>query len=139
MKDIEKLRKAPHMSVRMYMIREIGEKHGISLEYIFGLFDYYNKKNSGRWFWQKAKFTGALKDAFDRFNKMMDELVRSIKKDSEEVAEAKKEGAEDALTDLVEKMERNLELNRDQDKTYISSHIDQNLTALINESLAVFK
>lgn len=139
MNDIEKLRRAPYMSVRMYLIRELGEKYGVTLEYIFGLFDYYNKKNSGRWFWQKAKLSGTLKDSFDSFNVMMDDLVRSVKKGEVAVIPAKTLEAEARLKDLIEKMERSLEINRDQDSTYISSHIDENLRELIRESLKAFK
>lgn len=139
MDDLEKLKKAPYMSIRMYLIKQMGEKYGISLEYIFGLFDYYNKKNSGKWFWQKAKLTGTLKDSFDKFNAVMDDLVRSVKRESAEVVTAKMENAQATLQELIEKMERSLEVNRDEDRTYISSHIDNNLRTLIDDSLKAFR
>ena len=66
--DFVKLKRLPYISKRMFIIENICKKRYVDLEYLFGLFNLYNKRNSGRWFWQKASFTGALKDAYDNFN-----------------------------------------------------------------------
>ncbi|GAI69834.1 unnamed protein product, partial [marine sediment metagenome] len=67
MEDFKKLNRLPYITKRMYIIKNICELKKVDLEYLFGLFNLYNKKNSGKWFWQKATFTGMLKDAYDNF------------------------------------------------------------------------
>ncbi len=133
--DYQKLRKAPYMSKRMYVIKTLCQSKDLSLEYLFGLFNHYNTKNSGKWFWQKAAFTGALKDSYENFNKSVDQSVKEMKgKDEKEFYEEIK-ALEPSLEDLLAKMEMNLGIQRDVDKTFIEGQIDKNLKSLIKDGL----
>ena len=135
MVEFKKIYKLPYISKRMYIIRRICRKWSIDLEYLFGLFNLYNTKNGGRWFWQKATFTGPLKKAFDNFNSTVERIVKDLKdadekKTTEQVAAATKE-----LDLLLTGMEVNCEVNRDNDSSYIIGQLDKNLEALIKDSL----
>lgn len=127
------------MSKRMYVIENICKERGVDLEYLFGLFNLYNKKNSGRWFWQKATFTGGLKDAYDGFNKAVDNIVKQIKKiDEAELSSMIRDEAE-PLDKLLTGIEVNCEVNRDNDAEYVRGFLDDNLRSLINDSMKPFK
>src|SRR5665811_1502871 len=79
MADINKLKKASYMSKRMYILKEDCEILGLDLDYLFGLFNYYNNQNKGRWFWQKAAFAGPIKVVYENFNKSIDKFVKELK------------------------------------------------------------
>lgn len=133
--NIEKLRKASQMSKRMYIIKNLSEDLGFDLEYLFCLLNMYNVKNSGRWFWQKANFTGALKDSFDKFNFNIDKLIREIKNYSDDVLVSKIESLKPLLEELIIKLETSLNVEREQDHSTVCSYMDLNLKQLIKDSL----
>ncbi len=135
MADITKLKKAPYMSKRMVILKDSCETLGIRLEYLFGLFNYYNEKNKGRWFWQKANFSGALKDSYDNFNKSVDKFIKELKSADEAIYDAKISSLSDELNDLMTKMELSLNVNRDLDMAMVIGYLDNNLRALINDGL----
>ena len=132
---IEKLKRMSSMSRRMAVIKNIGENKNTDVEYVFGLLNLYNKKNSGKWFWQKAVFTGNTKDAFDKFNATVDEIIKSLKSENEESVLKRISAAGDILEDLLTKLEMNLGVDRENDKIYVKGHLDDNFKALIAGSL----
>jgi len=133
--DFTKLRRMSSMSRRMAVIKNIGENKNTDVEYLFGLLNLYNKKNSGRWFWQKAGFTGALKDAFDKFNTTVDEIIKSLKSENEEDVLKRITVAGDILENLLTKLEMNLVVDRENDEAYVKGYLDDNFKALIAGSL----
>ena len=133
--DIKKLKRMSSMSRRMVVIKNIGENKNTDIEYLFGLLNLYNKKSSGRWFWQKAVFAGTLKDAFDKFNVTVDEIIKSLKSENEESVLKRMSAAGDILEDLLTKLEMNLGVDRENDKIYVKGYLDDNFKALIAGSL----
>ena len=133
--DFKKLRRMSSMSRRMAVIKNIGENKNTDIEYLFGLLNLYNKKNSGKWFWQKAVFTGNIKDAFDKFNATVDEIVKSLKSENEECVLKRIKAAAGILENLLAKLEMNLGVDRENDKTYVKGYLDDNFKALIAGSL----
>jgi len=129
--DFKKLRRVSPMSRRMFIIKNIGENRNVEVEYLFGLLNLYNKKNRGRWFWQKATFTGAIKDVFDKFNSTVDEIIKELKLEDEEYTLKKIRAAGNVLEDLLSKLEMNLDVDRENDKSYVKGYLDDNLRALI--------
>ena len=133
--EFKKLYKLPYISKRMYIIKRICRQWSVDVEYLFGLFNLYNNKNGGKWFWQKASFTGTLKKAFDNFNSTVEKIVKDLKyvdekKTAEQITAATKE-----LDLLLTGIEVNCEVNRDTDSSYVKGHLDKNLEALIKDSL----
>jgi len=135
MADLDKLKRASYMAKRMYMLKEGCESLGLSLEYLFGLFNYYNNKNKGRWFWQKATFTGAAKDSYDNFNKTVDKYIKEIKNSSEETYKENIKSLSLLLDDLMKKLEMNLNVDRQNDVSFIEGNMDDNLKSLIRDGL----
>lgn len=133
--DIKKLRRAPYMAQRMFIIKNICNSRNVGVEYLFGLFNLYNKKNSGRWFWQKATFTGALKEAFDKFNSDIDGIIKELKIEDEEYIMKRINITGNAFDNLVTKLEMNLDVDRENDRLYVEGYLDNNLRALIRDSL----
>jgi hypothetical protein len=133
--DMIKLKKAPYMSKRMYILKDSCEYLDLSLEYLFGLFNYYNQKNKGRWFWQKATFTGAIKDSYDNFNKSIELFIKEFKNVNESYYDEKIKSLANLLEDLIRKMELNLNVNRETDIPFIEGYLDNNLKSLINDGL----
>ena len=137
--DFDRIKKLPYMSKRMYVIEQICRTRTIDLEYLFGLFNLYNQKNSGRWFWQKASFTGGLKDAYDGFNKLVEGIVKKMNKTGEAGFDAMIGDSTEALDKLLTGMEVSCEVNRDNDFNYVKGLLDDNLKGLINDSMKPFK
>jgi hypothetical protein len=135
MLDLIKLRKVPAISKRMYLIKEMCESVGIDIEYLFGLFNMYNEKNKGRWFWQKASFAGHLKDTFDKFNNFMDKFVSKIKSYSDDDILRNYEDGKNLLCDLLKDLEATLAVDRNIDSSSIKGYLDNNLRNLIQDSL----
>jgi len=133
--DYARLRKAPYISKRMYIIKAICEQNNVDLEYLFGLFNLYNQKNRGRWFWQKATFAGALKDHYEQFNQTADRIAKEIKVDDEQKTMAKVCQASELLDKLMQRMEMNLEVDRAMDRGYVRGFLDTNLKSLIDDGL----
>ncbi len=139
MTDFTNLKKLPYMTKRMFIIENICKKRGVDLQYLFGLFNLYNNRNSGRWFWQKASFTGPLKTAYDDFNKKVESIVKDLKLGDQEKTVAQIEDAAEPLDKLLTSMEIQCEINRDYDSEHVKGFLDDNLRALINDSLKPFK
>ena len=133
--DFEKLNKLPYITKRMYMIKDICEFKKVDLEYLFGLFNLYNRKNSGRWFWQKATFTGMLKDAYDNFNAAVDETVKDLKQADEKKTKEQIKSASKIFDKLIVGLEMNCNVNRENDFINVKEFLDKNLKRLINDSL----
>jgi len=123
----------------MFIIENICKKRGVDLQYLFGLFNLYNNRNSGRWFWQKVSFTGPLKTAYDDFNKKVESIVKDLKLGDQEKTLAQIEDAAEPLDKLLTSMEIQCEINRDYDSEHVKGFLDDNLRALINDSLKPFK
>jgi hypothetical protein len=133
--EYKRLKRAPYMSKRMYIIKTLCQNKDLSIEYLFGLFNYYNTKNRGRWFWQRASFTGSLKDSYDKFNKSVDMAVKEIKTKDEQEFYKKVNSLDLELEDLMVKMEMHVGVQRDEDKSFIEGQMDNNLRALIKDGL----
>ena len=130
-----KLYKLPYVSKRMYIIRRICHQKSVDLEYLFGLFNLYNKNNSGKWFWQKASFTGPLKKFFDDFDSIVDRIVKGLKQIDEKKTDEQIAAAAQDLEKLMNGMELNCEVNRENDASYIREQLDNNMQLLIKDSL----
>lgn len=137
--DYDRLKRLSYMSKRMFIIDSICKKRSVDLEYLFGLFNLYNKNNSGRWFWQKANFSGPLKKVYDDFNKIVDNIAKTIKKIDETEFLSRIEEAAEPLDKLLAGLEMNCEVNRDNDKEHVKGFLDDNLKSLINDSMKPFK
>lgn len=133
--DFKKLNRLPYITKRMYIIKNICRLRGIDLEYLFGLLNLYNKKNSGKWFWQKATFTGGLKDAYENFNETVDNIVKDLKQADEKKTTKQIESASDVLDKLLGGIETNCNVDRKSDFDYVKGFLGKNLKALINDSL----
>jgi hypothetical protein len=131
----EDIKRLSYMSKRMYVIESICKTRSIDLEYLFGLFNLYNQKNSGRWFWQKASFTGTLKNAYDGFNKRVDDIVKQMKKTGEAGFDAMIRDSSELLDKLLTGLEVSCEVNRETDFDHVKSFLDNNLRGLIDDSL----
>ncbi|MCJ7666187.1 MAG: hypothetical protein MUO59_05565 [Actinobacteria bacterium] len=139
MTDFSNLKRLPYVSKRMFIIENICMKRCVDLEYLFGLLNLYNRKNSGKWFWQKASFTGSLKTAYDDFNKKVDSIVKDLKSGDQEKILAWIEDAVEPLDRLLTNMEASCEIKRDNDSEYVKGFLDDNLRALIKDSMKPFK
>jgi len=137
--DFDRIKRLSYMSKRMYVIESICKKRSVDLEYLFGLFNLYNKKNSGRWFWQKATFTGGLKNAYEVFNKMVEDIVKKMKGTNEAGFDAMIQESAEPLDKLLTGIEVSCEVNRDNDFEHVRGFLDDNLKGLINDSLKPFR
>ena len=137
--DFDSIKRLSYMSKRMYVIEEICKTRTVDLEYLFGLFNLYNQKNSGRWFWQKATFTGPLKNAYDGFNKMVEDIVKKMKSSDEAGFNIMIKESSESLDKLLTGMEVSCEVNRDNDYDYVKGLLDNNLRGLINDSMKPFR
>ena len=135
MADLNKLKKASYMSKRMYILKENCELLGLSLEYLFGLFNYFNYQNKGKWFWQKAAFSGPVKVAYENFNKEIDKFIKELKNTDEASYEQNSRNLPVVLEDLIKKMESNLNVNRETDISMVQNYMDNNIRNLIDDAL----
>jgi len=133
--DFKKLNRLSYITKRMYIIKRICELKDIDLEYLFGLFDLYDMKNRGRWFWQKASFTGMLKDASDNFNAILDEAVKDLKQADERKTNKQIESASGVLDKLLIGLETNCSVNRISDFNYVKRFLSNSFKALITDNL----
>ncbi|MBU4314543.1 MAG: hypothetical protein KJ821_07125 [Actinobacteria bacterium] len=137
--DFEKLNKLPYITKRMYMIKNICEFKKVDLEYLFGLFNLYNRKNSGRWFWQKAAFTGMLKDAYDNFNTVVDKIIKDLKQADEKKTKEQIKSASKIFDKLIVGLEMNCNVNRENDFNNVKGYLEKNFRELINDNLRRIK
>lgn len=133
--DFKKLNRVPYMSRRMYIIKNICELSSIDLEYLFGLFNLYNEKNRGTWFWQKATFTGKLKEDYNNFNTVVERIIKDLKQASEKITEQQIKSASDIFNRLLSGLESNCNVDRKNDFNYVKGFLDKNLKVLINDNL----
>ena len=138
MLDIEKLKKADVISRRMYLMDHMSRDMGQDVYYIFGLLNMYNVKNRGRWFWQKAAFTGVLKDDFEKFNNYMDKFVNQLKSFDEAKITDYLKDARTMLEKLVRDLETNLMVDPESDSMSVRAYVDDNMRGLIEQSLKRF-
>lgn len=137
--EFEKINKLPYMSKRMYVLKNICEAEEIDLEYLFGLFNLYNIKNSGKWFWQKAKFTGALEDLFSNFNSAVDKIVKNLGASDDKKTRQQIKLTSAMLDELLVQMETNCGVNRENDYGMVKKNLQDNFRELINDSLRRIK
>jgi hypothetical protein len=135
MLDIEKLKKVSVMSRRMYIINYTANKTGTDIYYLFGLLNMYNFKNKGKWFWQKATFSGPLSESFDKFNSFMDKFSQKFKTFDESGVSASLENVQNLLVRLIADLETSLMVNRELDESSVRSYLDENIKTLIDQSL----
>jgi hypothetical protein len=135
MLEIEKIKKAPVMSRRMSIINYLCRQSGLDIYYLFGLLNMYNEKNKGRWFWQKASFTGVLKDDFDSFNSYMDKFSSQFHSFDKDKIETSLKEAREKLVKLVTSLETSMFLNRDIDGSSVRAYLDDNIKRLIDQNL----
>ena len=133
--DFEKLNRLPYVTKRMYVIRSICQLKNVDLEYLFGLLNLYNSKNSGKWFWQKATFTGMLKDDFNNFNMVVDGIVRDLKEADEKKTKEQIKSASKIFDKFIVGLEMNCNINRKNDFNNVKGFLDKNLKALITDNL----
>jgi hypothetical protein len=135
MLDIEKLKKVPVMSRRMYLINFLANKLGTDIYYLFGLLNMYNSKNKGRWFWQKASFVGPLRESFDKFNSFMDKFSQKFKSYDESSISANLDEGQNMLAKLIADLEINLVVDREMDGSSVRTYLDENIKSMIDQSL----
>ncbi|MBU2563590.1 MAG: hypothetical protein KJ568_03980, partial [Actinobacteria bacterium] len=111
----------------------------VDLEYLFGLFNLYNRKNSGRWFWQKATFTGILKDDYNNFNAAVDETVKDLKQADEKKTKEQIKSASKIFDKLIVGLEMNCNVNREKDFNNVKGYLEKNFRELINDNLRRIK
>jgi predicted NUDIX family phosphoesterase len=99
----------------------------------------YNAKNKGRWFWQKASFTGFLKDDFNNFNNFMDKFSSQFRTMDEGKINSSLDEANRLLVKLVSDLEASMLLNRETDRIDILSYLDDNIKSLVDQSLKAVK
>jgi hypothetical protein len=137
--DFKKLNRTTYIARRMYVIGNICGLVGIDLNYLFGLFGLFNKKNSGTWFWQKAKLTGALKDDYNRFNAAVDKIVKDLKQADERKTKQQIDSTLDVFSRLLSGMEANCNVDRNSDFGYVKGFLEKNMKVLIDDSLKRIK
>ncbi len=133
--DFDKFKKAQYMTKRMSILKEGCELNGLTINYLFGLFNYYNQKNKGRWFWQKAVFTGVIKEKYDNVNRQAEELSKASKNMDETTFNNEVRTISLSLNELMIKMEENLGLDRSIDQRRVEGFLDANMSTLIQDSL----
>ena len=139
MMDLKRLGKLSNVTKRIYILDNICKLKNVDLEYFFGLLNLYNKKNSGKWFWQKAVFTGALKTDYDNFNITIDEIVRNLKDNDEKKTEEQVKSASEKFDKLLVGLEINCNIDRKKDFDMVKGFLDKNLKILIIDNLKRIK
>ncbi len=137
--DLKRLKRLPYITKRMYILDKICQFKNIDLEYLFGLLNLYNKKNSGKWFWQKAVFTGALKTDYDNFNIVVDKIVRDLKDNDEKKTEEQVKSASENFNKLLIGLEVNCNIDRKKDFDMVKGFLDKNFKMLINDNMRRIK
>jgi len=137
--DLKRLKRLPYITKRMYILDKFCQFKNIDLEYLFGLLNLYNKKNSGKWFWQKAVFTGALKTDYDNFNIVVDKIVRDLKDNDEKKTEEQVKSASENFNKLLIGLEVNCNIDRKKDFDMVKGFLDKNFKMLIIDNLRRIK
>ena len=137
--DLKRLNRLPYVTKRIYILEKICQSKNIDLEYLFGLFSIFKRKNSGRWFWQKAVFTGVLKTDYENFNIVVNEIVRGLKEADEKITEEQIKSASEKLDKLLFGLEINCDIDRKKDFDMVKGFLDNNLKMLIIDNLGRIK
>ena len=135
MMDLKRLNRLPYVTKRIYILEKICQSKNIDLEYLFGLFSIFKRKNSGRWFWQKAVFTGVLKTDYDNFDIVVNEIVSGLKEADEKITEEQIKSASEKLDKLLFGLEINSNIDRKKDFDMVKGFLDSNLKMLIIDNL----
>ena len=135
MMDLKRLNRLPYVTKRIYILEKICQSKNIDLEYLFGLFSIFKRKNSGRWFWQKAVFTGVLKTDYDNFDIVVNEIVSGLKKTDEKITEEQIKSASEKLDKLLFGLEINSNIDRKKDFDMVKGFLENNLKMLIIDNL----
>jgi hypothetical protein len=135
MADFGKLIKLPYITKRIYVLKNLCELRGIDLEYLFGLFNLYNVKNSGKWFWQKAVFTPELKDAYKNLNTVVDKIVKSLGYADEKGAAEEIKSASGVLDRLLAGLEINCNIDREKDYDKVKRNLGVVFRELIEDNV----
>ncbi len=133
--DLKRLSRLPYVTKRIYILEKICQSKNIDLEYLFGLFSIFKRKNSGRWFWQKAVFTGMLKTDYDNFNIVINEIVNGLKEADEKITEEQIKSASEKLDKLLVGLEINSNIDRKKDFDMVKGFLENNLKMLIIDNL----
>ncbi|MDD3819037.1 MAG: hypothetical protein PHG41_04315 [Actinomycetota bacterium] len=133
--DFEKLNGMPYITKRLFIIKNTCESLGVDIEYLFGLFNIYNERNRGKFFWQKAQFSGALKDSFNSFNVEIDKIVKDLKLADRGKTEGQIKSATGLLDKLLVNMEANCNIDRNKDFDNTKKQLGKIFQDLINENL----
>ena len=133
--DFKKLNRMPYITKRLFIIKSTCESLDVDIEYLFGLFNIYNERNRGKFFWQKAQFGGALKDSFDSFNIEIDKIVKDLKLADGRKIEGQIKSAADLLDKLLVNMEANCNIDRNKDFDNTKKQLGGIFQDLINENL----
>jgi len=133
--DLKRLNRLPYVTKRIFILEKICQSRNIDLEYLFGLFSVFKRKNSGRWFWQKAVFTGVLKTDYDNFNIVVNEIVNSLKEADEKITEEQIKSASKKLDKLLVGLELNCNIDRKKDFDMVKGFLENNLKMLIIDNL----
>lgn len=139
MMDLKSLAKLPNVTKRIFLLDNICKVKSADLEYMFGLLNLYNKKNSGKWFWQKAVLTGTLKADYDNLNIAVDEIVKNLKDADEGKIEEQLKSASEKLDKLLIGLEANCNVDREKDFDTVKGFLDKNLKMLIYDNLRKIK
>jgi len=137
--DLKRLSRLPYVTKRIYILEKICQFKNIDLEYLFGLFSIFKRKNSGKWFWQKAVFTGALKTDYDNFNIVVDKIVSGLKEDDEKMIEEQIKSVSEKFDKLLVGLEINCNIDRKKDFDMVKGFLDKNLKILIIDNLKRIK
>ena len=137
--DLKRLNRLPYVTKRMYIIENICQFENVDLEYLLGLLNLYNNKNSGKWFWQKAAFTGMLKDDYNNFNIVVNEIVRDLKEADEKKTKEQIKSASEKFDKFLVDLEINCNINRKNDFNNVKGFLDKNLKELITDNRKIIE
>lgn len=133
--DFKKLNRMPYITKRLFIINNTCESADVDIEYLFGLFNIYNERNRGKFFWQRAQFSGALKDSFDSFNVEIDKIVKDLKLADRGKTEGQIKSAAELLDKLLVNIEVNCNVDRNRDFDNVKKQLGKIFQDLINENL----
>ncbi|MEA2016554.1 MAG: hypothetical protein U9O59_07650 [Actinomycetota bacterium] len=135
MVDFEKLIKLPYITKRIYVLRSMCELRKVDLEYLFGLFNLYNIRNSGKWFWQKPKLTGRIKNVYKNLNAVVDKTVKDLSYADEKRTGEQIKSASTVLGELLVGLEENCEIDRKKDFEEVKKNLGRVFKELIDDNV----
>jgi hypothetical protein len=139
MMDLKRLSRLPYITKRIYILENICQLKNVDLEYLFGLFNLYKSKNSGKWFWQKVAFTGTLKEDYNYFNMVVDKIVNDLKETDEKKTKEQMKSASEKFDKFLVDLEIDCNVDRKNDFNKVKGFLDKNLKILIIDNLKRIK